>query len=172
MVRILVSKSVPMVHHVTIPCLESLLVSSSVGAVVMKMSKATTLATLFVLLGMVLNFPAYFVSLNIPLPVGVSFLFEARDYFTNGCLLCCSPRNMILQLCCNPLICIGTAKCLLPLHHFYALEGELGLFVSNFLFGEEGCLFPLSVGMESSQESFILLVYNGVGDCFIEWFSF
>ena len=171
MVRILVSKSIPMVHHVTIPCLESLLVSSSVGAIAMKMSKATTLATLFVLLRMVFNFPAYFVSLNIPLPVGVSFPFEARNYFTNGCFLCCSPRNMILQLLCNPLICIGTAKCLFPLHHFDALECKLGLFASNFLFGEEGCLFPLSISMESSQESFIPLVYNGIGDCFIEWFS-
>ena len=133
MVRKLVSKSIPMVHHVTIPWLESLLVSSSVGAVAMEMSKSMTLATFFVLLRVVLNFPAYFVSLNIPLPVGVSFLFEARDDFTNGCFFCCSPRNMILQLLCNPLICIGTAKCLLPLHHFNALEGKLGLFSSNFL---------------------------------------
>ena len=129
MVRKLVSKSIPMVHHVTIPCLEPLLVSSSVGAVATKMSKSTTLATLFVLLRMVLNFPAYFVSLNIPLPVGVSFLFKVRNYFTNGCFFYCSPRNMILQLLCDPLICIGTAKCLFPLHHFDALKGELGMYV-------------------------------------------
>ena len=171
MVRKLVSKSIPMVHHVTIPCLESLLISSSVGAVTMKMSKAMALATLLVLLGMVLNFPTYFVSLNIPLPVGVSLLFEVRDYFTNGCLLCCSPRNMVLHLLCNLLVCIGITKHLLPLHHFDALEDKLGLFASNFLFGKEGHLVPLSIGMESGQESFILLIYNSVGDCFIEWFS-
>ena len=160
-----------MVHHVTIPCLESLLVSSSVGAVAMKMSKSMTLATLFVPLRVVLNFPTYLVSLNIPLPVGVSFLFKVRNDFTNGCFLHCSPRNMILQLLCNPLICIGTAKCLFPLHHFDALEGELGLFASDFLFSEEGHLFLLSIGMESSQECFVPLVYNGIGDCFIEWCS-
>ena len=78
---------------------------------------------------------------------------------------------MILQLLFNPYICIGTAKCLLPLHHFDALKGELGLFASDFLFGEMGHLLPLPKGMESGQESFILLVYNGIGDCFIEWFS-
>ena len=87
---------VPMVHHVTIPCSESLLVSSSVGAVAAKMSKSMALATFLVFLGMVFNFPAYFVSLNIPLPVGVSLLFEMRDYFTDGHLLHCPPRNMIL----------------------------------------------------------------------------
>ena len=129
------------------------------------------LATFLVFLGMIFNFPAYFVSLNIPLPVGVSLLFKIRDYFTNGCLFCCPPRNMILQLLCNPFIHIGTAKCLLPLHHFNALEGELGLFAHDFLFGEEGCLLPLLKGIESGQESFILLVYNSIDDCFIEWFS-
>ena len=96
MVRVLVSRSMPIVHHVSIPCSESLLVSSSVREVAVKMSKSMALATFLVFLGMIFNFPAYFVSLNIPLPVGVSLLFETRDYFTDGCLFCCSPQNMIL----------------------------------------------------------------------------
>ena len=96
MVRVLVSRSMPIVHHVTITCSKPLLVSSSVRAVAVKMSKSMALATFLVFLRMIFNFPAYFVSLNIPLPVGVSLFFEMRDYFINGCLFCCPPKNMIL----------------------------------------------------------------------------
>ena len=170
MVKRLVSKSVPMVHHVTIPCLESLLVSSSEGAVAAKMPKVVALAILLVLLGVVLNFPAQLVSFNVFFPVCISLLFEMRDDFSNGCLFCYSTGNMVLQLLHNSLIHIGTMKCFLPFYHFDVLKGKLGLFVGDFLFCEEGSLFPLPKGMESGKEGFILLIYNGIDDCFREWF--
>ena len=53
MVIKLVSKSIPIVHHVTIPCLESLLVSSSEGTVVAKVPSLAALSTLLLFLGVV-----------------------------------------------------------------------------------------------------------------------
>ena len=86
MVRKLVSKSIPIVHHVTIPCSESLLVSSSEGAVVAKVPCLVALATFLLFLGVVLDFPTGFDALGILLPMHVSVLFETRDYLPNGCL--------------------------------------------------------------------------------------
>ena len=87
MVRNLVSKSVPIVHHVTIPCSESLLVSSSEGTVAVKVPCLAALGTLLLFLRVVLDLPAGFDALGILLPVHVSALFETRDYLPYGCLL-------------------------------------------------------------------------------------
>ena len=51
MVRKLVSKSVPIVHHITIPCSESLLVSSSEGTVVAEVPHLAALGTFLLFLG-------------------------------------------------------------------------------------------------------------------------
>ena len=80
MVKRLVSKSVPIVHHVTIPCSESLLISSSEGTVVAKVPSFAALGTLLLFLGLVLYLPTYFVSFDVLLPMHVSVLFEMRDY--------------------------------------------------------------------------------------------
>ena len=87
MVRKLVSKSVPIVHHVTIPCLESLLVSSSEGTVAVKVPCLAALGTLLLFLRVVLDLPTGFDALGILFPVHVSALFEMRDYLPYGCLL-------------------------------------------------------------------------------------
>ena len=87
MVRKLVSKSIPMVHHVTIPCSESLLVSSSEGAVVAKVPGLAALGTLLLFLGVAFYLPTCLDSFFILLPMHVSMLLEIRDYLPNGCLL-------------------------------------------------------------------------------------
>ena len=87
MVRKLVSKSVPIVHHVTIPCSESLLVSSFEGTVAAKVPHFVALGTLLLFLGLVLDLPTGFDALGILFPVCVSALFETRDYLPYGCLL-------------------------------------------------------------------------------------
>ena len=91
MVRKLVSKSIPIVHHVTIPCSESLLISSSEGTVAMKVSGLLELGTLLLLLRVVLYLPTYFVFFNVLFPVCVSALFEIRDYLPYGCLFSAPP---------------------------------------------------------------------------------
>ena len=108
MVKILVSKSVPIVHHVTIPCLESLLVSSSKGAVVAKVSSLATLGTLLLFLGVVLYLPTCLDSFCVLLPMCVSALFEMRDYLPYGCLLPSPPWDMSFHFLHNPGICIST----------------------------------------------------------------
>ena len=101
MVRKLVSKSIPIVHHVTIPCLESLLVSSSKGTVVAKVPSMSALATLFLLLRVVLNLTTYLVSFDVLLPVCVSVLFEMRNDLPYGCLLFSPPGDMSFHLLCH-----------------------------------------------------------------------
>ena len=108
MVKRLVSKSVPIVHHVTIPCSKSLLVSSSEGAVAAKVSSLVTLSTLLLFLGVVLYLPTCFDSFFILLPMHVSALFEMRDYLPYGCLLPGPPWDVSLHFLHNPGICIST----------------------------------------------------------------
>ena len=133
MVKILVSISVPIVHHVTIPCSESLLVGSSEGTVVMKVPGLAGLSTFFLLLGVIFYLPTCFDSFGIFLPMCVSVLSEARDYLPDGCLFLSPLWDMVLHLHCNPVIHISSLQCLLPLHKFDALKGSLGVEVCNFL---------------------------------------
>ena len=133
MVRKLVSKSIPIVHHVTIPCSESLLVSSSEGTVAAKVPSLVALGTLFLFLGMVLDLPTGFEALGILLPMCVSALPEMRDYLPNGCLLSGPPWDVILHFLCNSVIHISSLQGLLPLHKFDALECPLGVEVGDFL---------------------------------------
>ena len=107
MVIILVSKSVPIVHHVTIPCLESLLVSSSEGTVAVKVPGFVALGAFLLLLGVILDLLTGFDAFGILLPVCVSVLFEMRDYLPYGCLLPGPPWDMVPHFLCNPLICIS-----------------------------------------------------------------
>ena len=79
--------SMPIVHHVTIPCLESLLVSSSEGTVGTKVPHLAALGTFLLLLGVILDLLTGFDSFGILLSVHVSALFEMRDYLPYGCLL-------------------------------------------------------------------------------------
>ena len=123
----------PIVHHVTIPCSESLLVSSSEGAVVAKVSSLATLGTLPLFLGVVLYLPTCLDPFFILFPMCVSMLFEMRDYLPYGCLLSGPPWDVSLHLPHNPVICISTLQCLLPLHEFDALESSLGVEAGNFL---------------------------------------
>ena len=106
MVRKLVSRSIPIVHHVTIPCSESLLVSSSEGTVVAKVPYLVALSTLLLFLRVVLDLPTGFDALGILLPMHVSVLPEMRDYLPNGCLFSGPPWDMILHFLCNLIICI------------------------------------------------------------------
>ena len=108
MVRKLVSKSVPIVHHVTIPYLESWLVSSSEGTVAAKVPSLVALGTPLLFLGMVLDLPTGFDALGILLPVHVSVLFETRDYLPYGCLLPGPSWDVVPHFLHNPLICICT----------------------------------------------------------------
>ena len=108
MVKRLVSKSVPIVHHVTIPCSQSLLVSRSEGEVVAKVSGLATLGTLLLFLGVVLYLPTCLDSFCVLLPMHVSTLFEMRDYLPYGCLLPGPPWDVSLHFLCNPGICIST----------------------------------------------------------------
>ena len=133
MVKILVSISIPIVHHVTIPCLESLLVSSSEGTVATKVPSLAALSAFLLLLGVILYLPTCFDPFCIFLPMCVSVFSEARDYLPNGCLLSGPPWDMILHLLCNPIICISSLQCLFPLHEFDALEGSLGVEACDFL---------------------------------------
>ena len=155
MVSKLVSKSIPIVHHVTIPCSESLLVSSSEGTVAAKVSHLVALGALFLFLGVVLDLPTGFDALGILLPMCVSALFELRDYLPNGILLPGPPWDMIPHLQCDPVICISSFQHLLPLHKFDALEGPLGVEVCNFLNGEQLLLLPLVICMQGSQSGLI-----------------
>ena len=50
--------SMTIVHHVTIPCLESLLVSSSEGTVATKVPSLAALSTLLLFLRVILYLPA------------------------------------------------------------------------------------------------------------------
>ena len=107
MVRRLVSKSVPIVHHVTIPCLESLLVSSSEGTVAAKVPCLAALGALLLFLRVLLDLPTGFDALGILLPVHASVLIETRDYLPYGCLLPDPPPwDMVPHFHCDPLICI------------------------------------------------------------------
>ena len=108
MVKRLVSKSIPIVHHVTIPCLESLLVSSSEGAVVVNVSGLATLGTLLLFLGVVLYLPTCLDSFCILLPMCVSTLFKMRDYLPYGCLLPGPLWDMSLHFLHNPGMHIST----------------------------------------------------------------
>ena len=133
MVKILVSKSVPIVHHVTIPCSEPLLVSSSEGTVAIKVPSLAALSTFLLFLGVILYLPTCFYAFGILLPMHVSMLPKMRDYMHNGLLLLSPPWDMILHLHCNPVICISSLQCLLPLHKFDALRGSLGVKACDFL---------------------------------------
>ena len=155
MVKILVSMSMPIVHHVTIPCLESLLVSSSEGTVATKVPCLATLGTFLLLLGVILDLPTGFNSLGIFFPVHVSALFEMRDYLPYGCLLPSPPWDMVPHLLCNPVISICAFQCLLPLHKFDVLESPLGVEVGNFLDCKNFLFLPVTVGMEGSQQGLI-----------------
>ena len=155
MVRKLVSKSIPIVHHVTIPCSESLLISSSEGTVAMKVSGLLELGTLLLLLRVVLYLPTYFVFFNVLFPVCVSALFEIRDYLPYGCLFSAPLWHISLHFLHHPLICIGTFQCLLPLHQFNALKGFLGVEAGNFLGCEQFLFLLVAIDTKSSQESFI-----------------
>ena len=148
MVKRLVSKSIPIVHHVTIPCSESLLVSSSEGTVVAKVPSLTALGTLLLFLWVVLDLPACFDPFCILLPMCVSMLFEMRDYLPYGCLLPGPPLDVILHFLCDSVISIHTFQCLLLLYKFDALEGPLGVEASNFLDGENFLLLPMVIGIE------------------------
>ena len=106
MVRKLVSNSIPMVHHVTIPCSESLLVSSSEGTVAVKVPCLAALGTLLLFLRVVLDLLTSFDALGVLFPVCVSVLFEMRDYLPYGCLFPGPPWDMVPHFHCNPLICI------------------------------------------------------------------
>ena len=106
MVKMLVSMSMPIVHHVTIPCLESLLVSSSEGTVAMKVPHLAALGAFFLLLGVILDLPTSFEAFGILLPVRVSALFEMRDYLPYSCLLPGPPWDIVPHFLCDPLICI------------------------------------------------------------------
>ena len=147
--------TLPIVHHVTIPCLESLLVSSSKGTVVMKVPCLVALGTFLLLLGVILDLPTSFEAFGILLPVHVSALFEMRDYLPYGCLLPSPPWDMVPHLLCNPVLSICTFQCLLPLHEFDALEGPLGVEAGNFLDCENFLFLPVTIGMEGSQEGLI-----------------
>ena len=150
MVKILVSRSIPIVHHVTIPCLESLLVSSSEGAVAAKVPSLVAHGTLLLFLGVAFYLPTCLDSFCILLPMHVSTLLEMRDYLPNGCLLPRPPWDMCLHLLCNPVISISTFQCLLSLHEFDALEGLLGVEASTFLGGEKFLLLPVAIGIKGS----------------------
>ena len=147
--------SVPIVHHVTIPCLESLLVSSSEGTVAAKVPGLVALGTFLLLLGVILYLPAHFDSFCIFFPMHVSMLFETRDYLPYGCLFPGPPWDVIPHLLCNPVISICTFQCLLPLHEFDVLEGPLGVEASNFLDSENFLFLPVTIGIEGSQEGLI-----------------
>ena len=108
MVKRLVSKSVPIVHYVTIPCSESLLISSSKGAVAAKVSGLATLGTLLLFLWVVLYLPTCLDSFCVLLPMHVSVLLEMRDYLPYGCLLPGPPWDVSLHFLCNPGIHIST----------------------------------------------------------------
>ena len=155
MVKILVSISVPIVHHVTIPCLESLLVSSSEGTVAMKVPGLAALSAFLLLLGVILYLPTCFDAFGIFLPMHVSVLSEARDYLPNGCLLSSPPWYMILHFHCNPVICISSLQCLLPLHKFDALEGSLGVEVCDFLGCGQSLFLPLMISMQGCQSGLV-----------------
>ena len=133
MVKGLVSISIPIVHHVTIPCSESLLVSSSEGTVTTKVPDLAALGTFLLLLGVILYLPTHFYSFGIFLPMHVSVLPKARDYLPNGCLFSFPPWDMVLHLHCNPVICISSLQCILPLHELDVLEGSLGVEECDFL---------------------------------------
>ena len=133
MVKRLVSISIPIVHHVTIPCSESLLVSSSEGTVVTKVPSLAALSAFLLLLGVILYLPTCFDSFGILLPMHVSMLPEMRDYLPNSCLLSSPPWDMILHLLCDPVICISSLQCLFPFHEFDVLKGSLGVEAGDFL---------------------------------------
>ena len=65
-----------MVHHVTIPCSESLLVSSSEGTVVAKVPSLVALGTLLLFLWVVLDLPTCFDPFCILLPMCVSVVLD------------------------------------------------------------------------------------------------
>ena len=155
MVKRLVNISIPIVHHVTIPCSESLLVSSSERTVVTKVPNLAALGTFLLLLGVILYLPTCFDSFSIFLPMCVSALPEARDYLPNSCLLSSPPWDMILHLCCNPLICISSLQCLLPLHEFDALEGSLGVEACDFLDCKQFLFLPLTISMQGCQSGLV-----------------
>ena len=140
--------SLPIVHHVTIPCLESLLVSSSEGTVVTKVPCLAALGTFLLLLGVILDLPTSFEAFSILLPVCVSVLFETRDYLPYGSLLPGPPWDIIPHFLCNPLICIHCLQCLLPFHKFDVLEGSLQIEPCNFLHCEQLLFLPLVISME------------------------
>ena len=145
----------PIVHHVTIPCLESLLVSSSEGTVAAKVPSLVALSTFLLFLGVILHLPACLDSFCVFLPMCVSALFEMRDYLPYGCLFPGPPWDMIPHLLCNPVISICTFQCLLPLHEFDALEGPLGIEASNFLDCENFFFLPVTIGVEGGQDVFV-----------------
>ena len=155
MVKRLVSISIPIVHHVTIPCSESLLVSSSEGTVVMKVPGLAALSTFLLLLGVILYLLTCFDPFGIFLPMHVSAPSEMRDYLPNGCLLSGSPWDIILHLLCNPIICISSLQCLLPLHKFDALEGSLRVKACNFLDCKQFLLLLLSICIQGCQSGLI-----------------
>ena len=148
-------QSVPIVHHVTIPCSESLLVSSSEGAVAAKVPHLAALGTFLLFLGVVLYLPTCFDALGILLPMCVSVFFEVRDYLPNGILLFGPPWDMIPHLQCNPVICISSFQHLLPLHKLDVLEGPLGVEVCNLLNGEQLLLLPLVICVQGGQSGLI-----------------
>ena len=80
MVKRLVSKSIPIVHHVTIPYSESLLESSSEGTVVTKVPGLVAFSTFLLFLGIILYFPAHFDPFGVLLPMYVSIFPEMGDY--------------------------------------------------------------------------------------------
>ena len=69
MVKILVGMSMPIVHHVTITCLESLLISISKGTVAIKVPSLAALSALLLFLGVIHYLPTCLDPFCIFLPV-------------------------------------------------------------------------------------------------------
>ena len=147
--------SMPIVHHVTIPCLESLLGSSSKGTVVTTVPSLAALGTFLLLLGVILYLSAHFDSFSILLPMNVSVLSKVRDYLPNGCLFLSPPWDMVLYLLCNPVICTSSLQCLLPLHKFDVLKGSLGVEACNFLDCEQFLFLQLTISIKGCQSGLI-----------------
>ena len=148
MVKILVSKSNPIVHHVTIPCLESFLVSSSKGTVAMKVPGLVTLCTFLLPLGVIFYLPTCFDAFGILLPMCVSTLLEMGDYLPNSILHLCPPWDMIPYFQCDSVILISSFQCLLPLHEFDVLEGPLRVEACDFLNCKKFLFLPLVIGVK------------------------
>src|SRR5580692_1080402 len=136
MVSVLVSVSIPIVHHDITPCLESFRVGVFEGAVVAKMIRAPAFGAFLGFCGLATNegfvtylFPVDVLTISIfgPLLILATLLLGLWEYLLQGYLFSFSPRDVVFHVLFNAFERIGFLEGTHPFNLFDFLEAQFEL---------------------------------------------